>query len=162
MSHVTNQILITIISAAIISAVGYIFVVKENQLKIQQLEQNLAKESASMTKSVTAISQKLDDYYGGIQSNIGESRSTIDAIKLFIVAAHPDREHISLAASTKLQTLSSSQLNVLAAGLKHYKDDTLFNVNFAEHHAEFTQLITNKEMTKADLAAYVKALDISK
>jgi hypothetical protein len=162
MNDVTKQVLVTLITAAVLGFFGYIFVVKENQIKIEQLEKSIAKESESVAKSITDITNKLDVHYNGIKSSIGESRSTIDSLKLFVVAAHPNRDHISLTASAKLQSLNSNQFNVLATGLMYYKDNSSFNLNSINFNDEFTKIIEDKKITKTDLDSYLKALDIEK
>mgnify|MGYP005989476253 CR=1 FL=1 len=162
MNDVTKQVLVAVITAAVLGFFGYIFVVKENQIKIEQLEKNLAKESESMAKSITDITKKLDAHYNGIKSSIGESRSTIDSLKLFVVAAHPNRNHLSLTASAKLQSLNSNQFNVLATGLMYYKDNSSSNLKTINFDDEFIRLIEDNQITKTDLDSYLKALDAEK
>lgn len=162
MNDVTKQVLVAVITAVILGFFGYTFVVKENQIKIAQLEKSLTKESESMAKSITEISKKLDIHYNGIKSSIGESRSTIDSLKLFVVAAHPNRDHISLTASVKLQSLNSNQFNVLATGLMYYKDNSSSNLKTINFDDKFTKLIKDKKITKTDLDSYLKVLDVEK
>ena len=67
MNDVTKQVLVALITAAVLGFFGYIFVVKENQIKIEQLEKSIAKESESLAKSITDITNKLDVHYNGIK-----------------------------------------------------------------------------------------------
>ncbi|KKL83822.1 hypothetical protein LCGC14_1970930, partial [marine sediment metagenome] len=95
MNDIAKGVIIGAVTVGLPLFFGYIFVVKENQLKIAGIEKELTRYNNQM----------------------GRTGGAISALKLFVVTAHPDKDYISLASARKLQTLKPSEIMVLASEL---------------------------------------------
>ncbi len=96
MSQTVNTIITgaasALIASLVVGLVGYVLVVKENQLMIKNL------------------SNDLEDARASLESN----RLKVDSLKMFVISAHPSRYNIPLSSSEKLQSLEPSELTEIS------------------------------------------------
>lgn len=139
MKDVVKGIFVGVISTILVSGVGYIFIVKENQMKIDNIEKILS------------------NYDGEMEA----SGKSINALKLFVVSAHPDKDYIPIASASKLQRMSAKEVSVLAAAMQVDADvpalvgDKMLKSNSAR------TIIKEYDLTKEDLEVYYKAINAS-
>lgn len=74
------------------------------------------------------------------------------------MAAHPDRDYVSLVSSRKLQSLKPAEFEVLANGLNEYKQTGLEGVRQTEYGEEFETLIMQHDLNEIDLQSYIEAV----
>jgi len=130
-------VLTGILCTALVSGVGYVFLVKENQIKISNLE-----------KSIIKISDSLDD-----------SGKSISALKLYVVSAHPSKDYMSLASAKKLGSFKPSEIVMLASELIPNEGNqfNLKTINFSE---DLKPIIEKYSINNEDLNSYFDIVNI--
>jgi len=91
-----KEIIVGLVVAAIMGLGGYILIVKENQVVIEQLQK-------SFTELKELEMKTTDSLY---------------ATRLFVASAHPERDMNLLVSYKKLEELSNEELQQLAAGIR--------------------------------------------
>lgn len=148
----------SLLTASILAIVGYVFVVKENQIRIETLENLVKSQSESVEEGLEDLDTALDTHIDKLNSSLERQRTNVDSLKLFVVAAHPDRDYVSLVSSRKLQSLKPAELEVLANGLNEYKQRGLEGVRKTEYGEEFETLIMQHDLNETDLQSYIEAV----
>lgn len=149
----------TIVASFILGIAGYILVVKENQIRIQTLENTLKSQSEILAKRLDDLNLQFGTHIDKLDNTLEKNRSSVDSLKLFVVAAHPDKSHVSLISSLKLQSLSPDEFDVLANGLNIYKKGAgIEEVKHTEYGSKFEKLIQKHELNEIDLDSYLKAV----
>ena len=165
MNDVTKQILAgvitTIVTAVVIGIFAYVLIIKENQLKISHLETQLTQQSEIASKEIDKLGAKLDKLQESIDSNVDKSQSSIDALKLFVVAAHPQRNNGVLTSYNKLQNLNPLEFSTLSSGLHELKSVEPVNWNNVNIGGNFDSLINEHKINQDDLELFIKDLEIS-
>ncbi|MDR4513158.1 hypothetical protein [Nitrosomonas sp.] len=100
-----KEIIASIVAAGIVAFAGYLFIVKENQLMIRNLSDDLT----------------------NIKNEIEKSNSALRATNLFIAQAHPDRDVSMLASMKKLQEFNKQEIKILAESLPEIQVTTSNN-----------------------------------
>ncbi|PUB83979.1 MAG: hypothetical protein DBP02_10110 [gamma proteobacterium symbiont of Ctena orbiculata] len=90
-----KEITVAVIAGIIVSIASYLLIIKENQMSITAL-QNEVKQLREMEM---------------------KTQTSLNATKLFIASAHPDKDISKLASIKKLQKLNKNELEVLAEGI---------------------------------------------
>ncbi|WP_421911685.1 hypothetical protein [Marinobacter sp.] len=148
----------SLLTALVLAIAGYIFVVKENQIRIDSLEKLVEGQSESVEGGLKELDAALDTHIEKLNSSLERHRTSVDSLKLFVVAAHPDRDYVSLVSSRKLQSLSSVEFEVLANGLNEYKHSGLEGVMKTEYGEEFETLLIQHDLNEIDLQSYIEAV----
>lgn len=90
-----REFLISAIGGSIVALAGYLLIVKENQVKIDYLSQQV---------------KELQEFESG-------TRNALAATKLFVVSAHPERDFSALTSLKKIQDTKYKEIEVMAAVL---------------------------------------------
>lgn len=151
-------VLSSILTVLILAIVGYVFVVKENQIKIDTLENLVKGQSESVERGLRELDAALDTHIEKLNGSLERHRTSVDSLKLFVVSAHPDRDYVSLVSSRKLQSLNPLEFEVLANGLHEYKRSGLEGVKKMEFGEEFETLIIQHDLNETDLNSYIEAV----
>ncbi len=91
-----KEIIVAIISGAVIAISGYVFVVKENQIRIEFLVEQ-SKE---------------------LKQSLKEIKGSVNSTNLFVTAAHPKGDLKLLQTSAKLKSLSIGEIGILGSALE--------------------------------------------
>jgi len=105
-----------VISGIVLTFAGYLLIIKENQVIIQSLKEQVAdlKKDALRTFEIEI------DNFREIKEKMEKTDTSLNATKLFIASVHPDNKNISMLSSLKkLNNLSIPELEQLAEGIKH-------------------------------------------
>jgi hypothetical protein len=138
MNDIVKGVLIGVISSAVVAGLGYILIVKENQIKIDNIEKILTKYDSQMEKS-------------------GE---TISALKLFVVSAHPDKNYMPIASAKKLEAMDTGAIEVIAASMSKAENKETWFASF--YTASSLQPIKDEyELTNEDLGNFYDAVELS-
>jgi hypothetical protein len=138
MSDVAKGVLIGIIISAIVAGFGYVILVKENQIKIDNIEKLLGKYDDQMEKS----------------------GKTLNALTLFVVSAHPDKNFMPIASARKLEAMDSDAIEVIATSMSKVDNKDAW---FASFQAALP-LKTIKDaykLTNEDLENFYNAVEAS-
>jgi len=84
-----------VIGAGVVGVIGYLLIVKENQIRIETL-----------IKSVDSLSLSAD-----------ETQKSLSVTRLFVAQAHPNRTLSQAPSLMKLQALDAQEIEQLAKGL---------------------------------------------
>lgn len=129
MNDILKGVLIGVIPTAIIAFLGYIWVIKENQLSIDLLKEEVR----------------------SISANQDERSKSVNSIKLFIASAHPNKDLSPLLTSTRISELSSKEVADISEILKNLpKQEALnklkskYKFNKAELQAFQSVLVINE------------------
>lgn len=148
----------SLLAALVLAIAGYIFVVKENQIRIDSLEKLVKGQSESVEDGLKELDAAFDTHIEKLNRSLDRHRTSVDSLKLFVVAAHPDRDYVSLVSSRKLQSLNSVEFEVLANGLNEYKHSGLDGVMKTKYGAEFETLLIQHDLNETDLQSYLEAV----
>ncbi|WP_061036301.1 MULTISPECIES: hypothetical protein [Vibrio] len=144
MNEIIKNVLSTVIGAAIVAGFGYVLVVKENQIKIEELQNAINQQSINLA----AFSDRQD--------------VAINSIRLFVVSNHPNKDHSTLLSQVslrKLQGLSPEEYPILVRGLNNIVEP---GDNPPQMTADFSQLLLEHNLEEADLNRYVAELKLKK
>ena len=148
----------SLLTALVLAIAGYVFVVKENQIRIESLEKLVKSQSESVENGLKELDSALDKHAEQLNGSLERHRTSVNSLKLFVVAAHPDRDYVSLVSSRKLQSLNPAEFEVLANGLTEYKQSGLVGVRQTEYGDEFEALIMQHDLNESDLQSYIEAV----
>ena len=138
MSDIMKGVLTGVLCTALVSGVGYVFLVKENQIKISNLE-----------KTITKIADSMDD-----------SGESINALKLFVVSAHPSKNYMPLASAKKLGSFKPSEMEILASELMP-NEGNKFNVKAVNFSEDLKPIIEKYKLNNEDLNSYFNIVNIN-
>lgn len=130
MSDYWKGVSTAIIGAGVVGIVGYLLIVKENQIKIDAL-----------TKTVDEL-----------RMSEGETQKSLNSTRLFVAQAHPDRILGQTSSLKKLQALDSQEIELLAEGLPELKvsgSNEVLRVPLS-----LKSLVTKYNFSDQDLAAF--------
>lgn len=159
MNEISKQVIGGVTTALILSLLGYVFVVKDNQNKIGELERLLKEQATTTSKEIAELNIKLDNAQNLTASHFEKNQSTIDALKLFVVAAHPTKSHVTLASYSKLQSLQPSEFGILTLGLSELKGIPTANWKDIEFEPDFKQLVSEYKLDQKDFKEFIKDLE---
>jgi hypothetical protein len=137
MNEIVKGVAIAVLTTGIVAALGYVFLIKENQVKLEYLEKGLNR----------------------IESSIKSSSSSIDAIKLFVVAAHPNRNYLPISSSEKLGKLNPNELTVFAQGLSNINYQPGSELNLTRASKEFIEIKAEYDFNDTDIKKIIESLD---
>ncbi|HBC3859256.1 TPA: hypothetical protein KD866_004722 [Vibrio parahaemolyticus] len=146
MNEIVNNVLSTVIGAAIVGGFGYVLVVKEHQLKIDALQKTVEEQS-------TKLSEFAD-----------RQDIAINSIRLFVVSNHPDKDHstlISRVSLKKLQSLSPQEYPILVKGLNSIVEPKEKALS-PQSTENFEALLIKHDLKEVDLNTYVAELRLQK
>lgn len=162
MSYSAKQIGIAVgsslLTALIIAILGYVFVVKENKIRIDNLETLVKGQSESVENGLKKLDSSLDTHVEKLNSSLERHRTSVYSLKLFVVAAHPERDYTSLVSFRKLQSLKPAEFEVLANGLNEYKQSGLEGVKETEYGEEFETLIIRHDINDTDIQSFIEVV----
>lgn len=146
-----KEILVSLISAAIIASAGYLFIIKENQINITNLTREInelkkLKETPIKINFLTTEIKELRELEEKIQSSLNST-------KLFIAAAHPSRDLTILVSIAKLQKMKPKEVELIASNIDKWDmDATNTKINNAPN--ELKLLLDKYKINKEDLTVF--------
>ncbi len=152
MNEIVKGLLIVVGGAIIVAVPGYLFVVKENQVRIESLQKSVD-EIKLAQNPLLPVPGTLKE----IRENTEKLQDSLNATKLFVAQAHPDRDTSSLAAIMKLQGFKPSDFTTLAKGLRNVTivQSTGQVIDAAP---EFMKLMRKYGITAKDISKYRMAV----
>ena len=142
MKEIYKGVLIGLVTIAIPALLGYVWLIRENQIRIQTIQRDI--ESLS--------------------SRVERGNESLNALKLFVVSAHPDRNYISITSAGKLQDLTAGEINTLAAEIDKYSTARAFSLSASKDNPQINDIMARYQIDQNDLRNYwsgVKALKIN-
>jgi hypothetical protein len=130
--EITKGILIGLITTAIIAGFGYVCLVRENQLRIQIMQRDMDR----------------------LSSQVESGNNSLNAIKLFVVSAHPDRNMLPVSSAKKLQRLEPKEIATLAAHIGRYSSATAFSQRVCNDDPLLGSFLVYNEIDQNDLQNY--------
>lgn len=128
MIEMIKGVLIGVLSTAVVAGFGYVMVVKVNQEKIANIESMLKEHNGKMSKS----------------------DATIGALKLFVVAAHPERDYMPIVSAEKLKAMHSDEIITLAAEISESNSRDSW-VKESEDSSVINGMIIRYDLTEDDM-----------
>jgi hypothetical protein len=136
MNNFVSGLLIAIIGGGIVALAGYLLIVKENQMEIASL-----KSTISDLKMIATDTQK-----------------SLNATRLFIAQAHPDRDLAQRGSVEKLRGLSTKEIEELADSLPQVQ---LTNTKEVESVPVSIQNLMEKyNWTEGDVGTYYEIAEL--
>ncbi len=132
MKEITRGILIGLITTAIIAGFGYVWLVRENQLRIQIMQRDMDR----------------------LSFQVESGNNSLYAIKLFVVSAHPDRNMLPVSSANKLQRLEPKEMATLAALIGRYSSAKAFSQRVPNDDPRLGSFLANHEINQNDLQNY--------
>jgi len=142
MKEIVKSVLIALVTAVILGVFSYTWLIKENQLRAQILQRDL--ESLS--------------------SRVERVNESLNALKLFVASAHPDRNFISITSAEKLQKLTAIELGTLSLQIDKYPTAKAFSLNAKKDNPQINDIMTKHQIDQNDLRDYwgsVKTLKLN-
>lgn len=138
MMEIGKAIIIAVVSGLIVAAAGYLLIVKENQMSIRAVE-----------KEISQLREM------GIKT-----QDSLNATKLFVAQAHPDRDASTLASIMKLKKLDINEITGLASSLRKVEVGPAPENEIKQAPADVRALIEKYELTGKDLKVYGKIAEL--
>jgi len=132
MKEIGKGVLIGLIIAAISAVLGYFCLVRENQIRIQTIQRDIE----------------------NLSSRVERGNESLNALKLFVVSAHPDRNYIPLTSAGKLQDLTAGEINTLAGQIDKYTTARAFSLNAQKDNLKINDIMTKYQIDQNDLRNY--------
>lgn len=129
MNEITKGVLVGVATAVILSGVGYLLLAKENKVRIDML-----------LNEVQSVSRRVD-----------RGNESLTALKLFVVSAHPDRDHMTLSSAQKVQQLTGQELGMLAGQMDRFKTAAAFATIAREGSPQISAILQKHQIDSNDL-----------
>jgi len=138
--EIVKGVIVAIVIAVIFGVFRYIWLIKEIQINIQALKRD--------TESLS--------------SNLGCMNESLNALKLFVVSAHPDRNYVSIKSAGKLKKLTAGELGTLAAEMDKYPTAKAFSINAQKGNSQINDILIKHQIDQNDLLNYWRSVKIKK
>ena len=127
-----KQVIAGLLVAAISAGAASMWWARENQLRLQILQRDMDNISSRGDRNTTSIT----------------------ALQLFVVSAHPDRTCLPLTSARKLGEFTAGDLHTLAAQMDRYPDAKAFSLNAMRGDPIVERILVQHKIDQNDLESY--------
>ncbi|WP_027250926.1 hypothetical protein [Photobacterium halotolerans] len=153
---IKNSIIGPLVIALILSAIGYVFIIKENNMRIAILEKKLDDQ----VKVYEKLNDNLRLGFNNVNNSLGGYSNEFHRMSLLFAKYHPDSTDVLFKTSiSKLNDLSNTEVKIIADTVAIRESGLIAQPEKAKKAIE---IMNENNINEEDMNAFVEVMGLHK